>query len=84
MLTVSDMEGFAHIGGMVSFSKILQLGKSGYSSVPIEKNKRFQINLTAVRRAGLKIRARLLRIADIVQNDQHKQENNEKRDGKLN
>lgn len=84
VLTVSDMEGFAHIGGMVSFSKILQLGKSGYSSVPIEKNKRFQINLTAVRRAGLKIRARLLRIADIVQNDQHKQENNEKRDGKLN
>ena len=83
VLTVSDMKGFALIGGMVGFPKILQSGKTGYS-VPVEKNKRFQINLTAVKRAGLKIRARLLRIADIVQNDQHKQENNEKRDEKNN
>lgn len=84
VLTVSDMNGFARIGGMIDFSRIFQPRKSGCSSVPIEKNKRFEVNLRAVKRSGLKIRARLLRIAEIVQNDQHKQKNNEKRDGKEN
>jgi hypothetical protein len=84
VLTVSDIKGFARIGGMVGFWKILQWERSGYPLLPVEKNKRFEINLTAVKRAGLKIRARLLRIADIVQNDQHGQENNEKRDEKNN
>ena len=84
VLTVSDMKGFTRIGGMVGFSKNSEWGTSGYPLLPVKKNKRFQINLTAVKRTGLKIRARLLRIADIVQNDQHEQENNEKRDEKNN
>lgn len=63
VLTVSDMEGFVHLGGMVGFKDragTLEKGK---------KQKRFIINLKAVRKSRLKIRSRLLRISDILNND---------------
>ena len=58
VLTVSEMEGFTDMGGMVQFKNIS--GEAKPSS------KRFEINLTAVKQEGLKIRARVLRLADIV------------------
>ncbi|MFP4087611.1 MAG: YfiR family protein [Desulfobacteraceae bacterium] len=58
ILTVSEMEGFTEMGGMVQFKNI-----SGETK---PNSKRFKINLTAVKREGLKIRARVLRLADIV------------------
>ena len=62
VLTVSDMEGFTQMGGMVLFRNIGDPSdKTGYP-------KRFEINLPAVKRAGLKIRSRLLRLSDIVNN----------------
>ena len=62
VLTISDMKGFTSMGGMVYFKHLGQLeGTAG-------NLKRFEINLRAVERAGLKIRARLLRISDIVMN----------------
>jgi len=62
ILTVSDMEGFTQMGGMVLFRNIGDpTDKTGYP-------KRFEINLSAVKRAGLKIRSRLLRLSDIVYN----------------
>lgn len=62
VLTVSDMEGFTQMGGMVFFRNIG--GPSDKTGYP----KRFEINLSAVKRAGLKIRSRLLRLSDIVNN----------------
>ena len=62
VLTVSDMEGFTQMGGMVFFRNIG--GPSDKTGYP----KRFEINLAAVKRAGLKIRSRLLRLSDIVYN----------------
>ena len=62
VLTVSDMEGFTQMGGMVFFRNI------GDPSDKTEYPKRFEINLPAVKRAGLKIRSRLLRLSDIVNN----------------
>ena len=60
VLTVSDMEGFTQMGGMVLFRNIGgPTDKRGYP-------KRFEVNLTAVERAGLKIRSRLLRLSDVV------------------
>jgi YfiR/HmsC-like len=50
VLTVADMSGFLESGGMINFI--------------MEENKiRFEINLTAVRHAGLRISSRLLRLA---------------------
>ncbi|MDA0334673.1 MAG: YfiR family protein [bacterium] len=53
MLTVGDMDGFARAGGMVGF--ILRNNKI-----------RFQINSTAATRANLRLSAKLLRLAEIV------------------
>ena len=52
-LTVSDMEGFAQSGGVNNF-------------VTVEKKIRFEINLDAAERTGLKISSKLLRLAKIV------------------
>jgi hypothetical protein len=53
VLTVGDMDDFLESGGMINFI--------------VEENKiRFEINLTAVRRAGLRISSRLLRLAKRV------------------
>ena len=60
ILTVSDMEGFLHLGGMVRFVE------EKHFPSEVENQKRFKINLSAVERSGLKIRSRLLRISDIV------------------
>lgn len=60
ILTVSYRKGFVGLGGMVLFKdpEALQKGEN--------EKKRFIINLPAVRKSSLKIRARLLRISDIV------------------
>jgi len=60
VLTVSDMNGFTQMGGMVYFK---HLGGTKHSA---SRPKRFEINLSAVEHAGLKIRSRLLRLSDIV------------------
>ena len=60
VLTVSDMNGFTQMGGMVYFKHLAC--KEHTASHP----KRFEINLSAVEHAGLKIRSRLLRLSDIV------------------
>lgn len=60
ILTVSDKAGFVSLGGMVFFRNSDDLRKEG------KKQKRFIINLSAVRKSRLKIRSRLLRISDIV------------------
>jgi len=55
VLTVSEMEGFTELGGIINFIK--------------EENRiRFEINLDAAEQAGLKISSRLLRLAKIVRN----------------
>ncbi len=59
VLTVSDIKNFAQRGGMIGF--ILQ-----DSALQGSGNKRFEINLGAVKRANLKIRSRVLRLAHIV------------------
>ncbi len=53
ILTVSDMKGFAHCGGIINL-------------VTIEKKIRFEINLDAAHLAGLKISSKLLKLAKIV------------------
>ncbi|MDY6953070.1 MAG: YfiR family protein [Thermodesulfobacteriota bacterium] len=62
VLTVGDMEGFAHRGGIIHF--ITSANRIG-----------FKINVDAAERAGLKISSRLLKLADIVR-DKHKEEDN--------
>jgi len=53
VLTVSEMEGFAELGGIINFTK--------------EGNKiRFEINLDAAEQSGLKISSRLLKLAKII------------------
>ncbi len=50
VLTVSDIEDFIDLGGMIGFK--------------VTRNRlRFEINLTAAERAGLRLRSRLLRLA---------------------
>lgn len=56
ILTVSDLEGFAGAGGMVEL-------------VLVDRRLRFEINLDAVRRAGLRIDPNLLRLAVRVHGD---------------
>jgi hypothetical protein len=63
VLTISHMGGFVHLGGMVGFKNRTDLFENG------KKQKRFIINLSAVRESHLKIRSRLLRISDIFNND---------------
>jgi hypothetical protein len=63
VLTISHMEGFVHLGGMVGLKNRADLFENG------KKQKRFIINLSAVRESHLKIRSRLLRISDIFNND---------------
>ena len=58
ILTLSDMKGFTQKGGMVYFEN-----PACESS---RKGKKFEINLSAVKRSFLKIRSRLLRISHIV------------------
>lgn len=60
ILTVSDKAGFVPLGGMVFFKNPGGLRKDG------KNQKRFIINLSAVRKSRLKIRSRLLRMSDIV------------------
>ena len=60
ILTISDKAGFVRLGGMVFFNDLGDLRKDG------KKQKRFIINLSAVRKSRLKIRSRLLRMSDIV------------------
>lgn len=54
VLTVSDMPGFAQQGGMIEL-------------YVADDRVQFAINLTAARRAGLKLSAQLLRLAKIVE-----------------
>jgi hypothetical protein len=60
VLTVSDMKGFTQMGGMVYFKHLVCKEHTA------SHQKRFEINLSAVEHAGLKIRSRLLRLSDIV------------------
>lgn len=54
ILTISDMDQFAWKGGIVGFV--------------IRQNKvRFQINLNAARKSGLKISSKVLRLAEIIE-----------------
>ncbi len=56
VLTVGEMKGFAQLGGIINFI--------------IKKNKvRFEINVDAANRAGLKISSKLLKLAKIVGNE---------------
>ncbi len=52
-LTVSEIEGFAQLGGIINF-------------IIVENKVRFEINLKAARDANLKISSKLLRLARIV------------------
>lgn len=54
ILTVGQDPNFARMGGMINF-------------VPFRGRMRFQINIEAVRKAGLTISSRLLKLADIYQ-----------------
>ena len=67
ILTVGHMEGFVHLGGMVSFVHAFNPPKDG------QKQKRFIINLPAVHKSGLKIRSRLLRMSHIVHDEKPQQ-----------
>lgn len=58
VLTVSDMPGFTRMGGMI---RIKNLGDPASRT-----SKRFEINIDRMQQRGLKIRARVLRLADIV------------------
>jgi hypothetical protein len=53
ILTVSDIDGFAHRGGIIGF-------------VVKEDKVRLEINLSAARQAGLTISAKLLEIATVI------------------
>lgn len=60
VLTMSDISGFAEQGGMVCFA---YLGPWGDSET---YRKRFEVNLSMVKRTGLFLRASLLRLSDII------------------
>jgi len=53
ILTVSDVDGFLEVGGMINL-------------ITVANKIRFEVNLDAVRRAGLTISARLLKLATTV------------------
>jgi len=56
VLTIGDMQGFLESGGIINF-------------ITEEKKVRFEINVTAAKRAKLKIRSQLLRLAKRVVGD---------------
>ncbi len=60
VLTISDIPNFTNMGGMVWFKGTPSEEGKG------EPPKRFEINLSAVERSGIRIRSRLLRLSDIV------------------
>ena len=62
VLTISDNAAFIDLGGMVIFNVPDVLPENN------EERKRFAINLQAVRKSGLEIRSRLLRISHIIDN----------------
>jgi len=53
ILTVGESDGFARLGGMINF-------------IPEENRVRFEINIDAADRAGLKISSKLLKLAKII------------------
>ena len=53
VLSISDIENFAQKGGIINFVKI-------------EKKIRFEINMKAAERAGLKISSKLLNLAETI------------------
>jgi len=57
-LTVGESDGFAAQGGMIGF-------------VNNESRIKLQINLQAIRQSGLKISAKLLEVAEIIDGDGH-------------
>ncbi len=59
ILTVSDKKNFAHNGGLINF-------------IIKEKKIRFQINLRAVKESDILISSKILRQADIINNQQPK------------
>jgi len=70
VLTISDMKGFAEMGGMVVLT-YLHRGPDEQAA-----SNRFRVNLKAVEGAGLKIRSQLLRLSDIVYSPQINQPDN--------
>lgn len=56
VLTVGEMDRFAQLGGSVKFKVV-------------ENKVRFEINVDAAQRAGLKISSRLLNVAEVVRDD---------------
>ncbi len=58
VLTVGDVEGFAAMGGVINFTME-------------ESRVRFEVNLDAAERAGLKISSKLLSLAKIVREQDH-------------
>jgi hypothetical protein len=65
-LTVSDIPGFAGLGGMVELLSPRRIASSPASTEAAGPAPRFRINLDAVLDAGLKIRSRLLRLSEIT------------------
>jgi len=62
VLTVGDTEGFAGRGGIINLTK--------------EQNKvRFEINVDAAKRAGLKISSKLLKLAKVVRDKSRREDN---------
>lgn len=55
VLTIGDMDRFAHAGGIINLVKV-------------QNKVRFEINLDAAQRAGLKISSQLLKLATLVNN----------------
>ncbi len=53
VLTVGDAERFAHQGGMVNFIKV-------------DGKVRFEINLEAARKAGLKLSSKIIQVSQVV------------------
>lgn len=64
VLTVSDMPNFARLGGIVGL--VMDNDGEALNKSIIKRRKRFEINLDAAEQAGLKIRSRFLRLADII------------------
>jgi hypothetical protein len=65
-LTMSNIKGFTGIDGMVTFLTHHERQHKSQETTSGNSQKRFRINLSAVNKAGLKIRSRLLRLSEIV------------------
>jgi hypothetical protein len=77
-LTMSDVPGFARLGGMVEFLATPPPDRAGPCGAGTEQAARFRINLGAVVAAGLNIRSRLLRLSEIVGGVPHEGSDGEK------